>query len=73
MYGNVAEFTESMAVTMSGAEGSFVPRPFDRFCFGAAWHAVARGESMRSPWYWGIGPLYFAEDIGIRCAKSAAP
>ena len=70
MYGNVAEWTESMALVLAD-ERHFLPHPFERLYFGHAWDAHTKGLGMRDHGFWGIGPDFDLEYIGFRCAKSA--
>jgi len=72
MYGNVMEWTESTALSLS-PDNELVPDPYERFMTGGAWDALARGEGMKNPAVWGTGPNYTIPDLGFRCAKSAAP
>ena len=72
MFGNVSEFTESMAFQATD-ETTLLVGPYDRFFFGQPWYANAWGARMRDPSFYGIGPLFVNEFTGFRCAKSAEP
>ncbi len=71
MYGNVAERTESMALTGSPPD----PRRMDRFYCGQAWNAASASKPMLDPAYEGTTFDYNdpTAHIGFRCARSAAP
>jgi serine/threonine protein kinase/formylglycine-generating enzyme required for sulfatase activity len=72
MYGNVAEWSESMALVLAD-ESHFVPHPFERLFFGHAWDAHTKRVGMRDHGFWGMGPDFGLEYLGFRCAKSAEP
>ncbi|MFN0241404.1 MAG: protein kinase domain-containing protein [Planctomycetota bacterium] len=70
-YGNVAEFTESVMVQPYGRVLEFSTR--ERAYLGGAWDAGSRpDDNLSSHPYWGAGPAYVTDFIGIRCAKSGS-
>ena len=72
MYGNVAEYTESMALSLVTREDLIV-LSLARFTCGGWWDIATRGWPMRFPGMHGIGPSENTWYTGFRCAKSASP
>jgi hypothetical protein len=72
MYGNVSEYTESMAFS-SVSRGVALPLAFSRWTFGARWNAAASRMTMRAPQYVEIGPENSPQYTGFRCARSDRP
>jgi serine/threonine protein kinase/formylglycine-generating enzyme required for sulfatase activity len=83
MYGNVSEWTETMAVntlrrprqrggSLGGLDDQMtVPAPWNRYVVGAAWDAVRKNREMTFIGDFGISALHSSFDVGFRCAKSA--
>jgi formylglycine-generating enzyme required for sulfatase activity len=71
MFGNVAEFTESMAISDAG--GFVAPRTWDRFVYGGAWNAYLWKQTLATAGWFGIGPQFDAIYNGFRCARSLNP
>ncbi len=74
-WGNVMEFTESMAVWRSEGDKELVFDRHQRIVTGAAWDAVATNRSPYLLRFDGVGERYRFPYIGFRCAKAreAAP
>ncbi len=72
MFGNVEEWTESLASEPAGGD-EFVTRLHDRWVYGGAWDALEQGRGMLSAAYLGAGPAYDTWHTGFRCARSVFP
>lgn len=70
-YGNVAEFTESMAI--SEQHDRTVANPWSRTYMGALWDADQYADSLASHPMRGITDRHSAIGIGFRCAVSLSP
>jgi eukaryotic-like serine/threonine-protein kinase len=71
MYGNVAEITESVALSDVG--GFVIPRMWDRFVYGGAWNAFLWRQTLATAGWAGIGPQFDAVSRGFRCARTINP
>jgi serine/threonine protein kinase/formylglycine-generating enzyme required for sulfatase activity len=72
MYGNVSEYTESMAFA-SVSRGVGLPLAFSRWIFGGRWNAEASRMTLRAGRYVEIGPENSPQYTGFRCARSDRP
>jgi formylglycine-generating enzyme required for sulfatase activity len=75
LFGNVTEWTESMAVNFVGSSGlqrSIVAEPSTRLCAGAPWDAIAAARPPLFLREFGASQSHMSYQIGFRCAKSAA-
>jgi formylglycine-generating enzyme required for sulfatase activity len=70
-YGNVAEYTETMATKVRG--GMLVADPWSRLALGGAWDAQARGQSLAAHALTEIGSDFLDTRTGFRCALSDEP
>jgi formylglycine-generating enzyme required for sulfatase activity len=83
LYGNVSEWTESMAVNYVEMGGlwttgnasepplrAMAASPWERICAGAAWNAIASHQQVVFIREFGISRSHVAYHIGFRCAKS---
>ncbi|GAB5496056.1 MAG: hypothetical protein Phyf2KO_11360 [Phycisphaerales bacterium] len=68
LFGNVAEWTETVAVTR--VDGEFVPDLTTRVVFGGAWDANPDNGLMGTTMLLGVGDRMRSPKIGFRCARS---
>ncbi len=73
VFGNVEEWTESIALTTFDDDKLVVPRYMDRLYFGENWDALDEGRAMHDFGWYGRGPYNDSATRGFRCAKSASP
>jgi len=73
VFGNVLEFTESLALDPLDDGRLGIPRYLDRLYMGGAWDALAYHQPMHEHAYQGLGELYDLWHLGFRCAKSSSP
>lgn len=66
--GNVAEWTESVAIADLG--GRIGPRPHDRIIVGGEWSAAQYGQTLAVWEFQGIGEQDRSLSQGFRCARS---
>ncbi len=69
MYGNVSEWTESIAVTLDASERP-AKRALERWALGGFSESATRGAGLRSPAKVGIHPKDISTTLGFRCAKT---
>jgi iron(II)-dependent oxidoreductase len=72
LYGNVAEWTESVFAERIGDR--FEPRPFERVIAGDDWSAGTRGCSLVNAYaHERTERSYASFELGFRCASSQSP
>lgn len=74
LYGNVDEWTETMALhrmpVADPGRHAFRGAEFERIVIGGSWSAAQRGRTMMSMKQFGITADHVGHDLGFRCVKS---